>query len=550
MMCMRVKHRLVGFALTVLTLAGANSVLAGAVAMPEKHAALVAKEVIESGGNAIDAAVAAGFVLSVTYPEAGNIGGGGFMLLHMEGVNDFLDYRETAPAGASRDMYLDANGDVIPNASLTGGASSGTPGTVAGLWAAHQKYGSQPWRDLVMPAVELARDGFVVEAHLQQEAVYFMETAMGKNSNFDEYFGSKLVAGERFIQPDLASALQRIADDGPSGFYQGETAELIVAQMARTGGLISEQDLANYEAKWRAPLMGEWRNTQVVTAPPPSSGGIALLQILGMYSAINSSPRHNSTEYVHLLAEIYKRVYADRAEYLGDPDFVDVPQQALLANNYLHDRAAEVNLAAISVTADVTFGALESPQTTHFSIVDNAGNAVSNTYTLNWSFGSGNVVEGGGFLLNNEMDDFSAKPGVPNIYGVIGGEANAIAPNKRMLSSMTPSLVLVNGKVDFVSGTPGGSTIITSVAQTILNRYVFGQNALESVSSSRFHHQLFPENHLLMSESLPDEAMSELSDLGYSHSVEWLGDLQVVAKQGDTYEAAADPRGRGVALSF
>jgi gamma-glutamyltranspeptidase/glutathione hydrolase len=518
--------------------------------MPEKHAALVAKEVIESGGNAIDAAVAAGFVLSVTYPEAGNIGGGGFMLLHMEGVNDFLDYRETAPAGASRDMYLDANGDVIPNASLTGGASSGTPGTVAGLWAAHQKYGSQPWRDLVMPAVELARDGFVVEAHLQQEAVYFMETAMGKNSNFDEYFGSKLVAGERFIQPDLASALQRIADDGPSGFYQGETAELIVAQMARTGGLISEQDLANYEAKWRAPLMGEWRNTQVVTAPPPSSGGIALLQILGMYSAINSSPRHNSTEYVHLLAEIYKRVYADRAEYLGDPDFVDVPQQALLANNYLHDRAAEVNLAAISVTADVTFGALESPQTTHFSIVDNAGNAVSNTYTLNWSFGSGNVVEGGGFLLNNEMDDFSAKPGVPNIYGVIGGEANAIAPNKRMLSSMTPSLVLVNGKVDFVSGTPGGSTIITSVAQTILNRYVFGQNALESVSSSRFHHQLFPENHLLMSESLPDEAMSELSDLGYSHSVEWLGDLQVVAKQGDTYEAAADPRGRGVALSF
>lgn len=253
---------------------------------------------------------------------------------------------------------------------------------------------------------------------------------------------------------------------------------------------------------------------------------------------------------VHLLAEIYKRVYADRAEYLGDPDFVDVPQQALLANNYLHDRAAEVNLAAISVTADVTFGALESPQTTHFSIVDNAGNAVSNTYTLNWSFGSGNVVEGAGFLLNNEMDDFSAKPGVPNIYGVIGGEANAIAPNKRMLSSMTPSLVLVDGKVDFVSGTPGGSTIITSVAQTILNRYVFGQNALESVSSSRFHHQLFPENHLLMSESLADPVMSELTDLGYSHSVEWLGDLQVVAKRGEAYEAAADPRGRGVALSF
>ena len=549
-MCMRVKCRLIGFALTVLTLSGANSALAGAVAMPEKHAALIAKEVIESGGNAIDAAVAAGFVLSVTYPEAGNIGGGGFMLLHMVGVNDFLDYRETAPAEASRDMYLDANGDVIPNASLTGGASSGTPGTVAGLWAAHQKYGSKPWRDLVMPAVELARDGFIVEAHLQQEARYFMETAMGKNSNFNEYFGSKLVAGERFIQPDLAAALQRIADDGPSGFYQGETAELIVAQMVRTGGLISEQDLAHYEAKWRTPLMGEWRNTQVVTAPPPSSGGIALLQILGMYSAINGTPRHNSTEYVHLLAEIYKRVYADRAEYLGDPDFVDVPQQALLANNYLHDRAAEVNLAAISVTADVTFGALESPQTTHFSIVDNAGNAVSNTYTLNWSFGSGNVVEGAGFLLNNEMDDFSAKPGVPNIYGVIGGEANAIAPNKRMLSSMTPSLVLVDGKVDFVSGTPGGSTIITSVAQTILNRYVFGQNALESVSSSRFHHQLFPENHLLMSESLADPVMSELTDLGYSHSVEWLGDLQVVAKRGDAYEAAADPRGRGVALSF
>ncbi|RMA77655.1 gamma-glutamyltransferase [Umboniibacter marinipuniceus] len=549
-MSVSIKQKLVGVALAFVALSFANSSVAGAVAMPEKHAAAVAKEVIESGGNAVDAAVAAGFVLSVTYPEAGNIGGGGFMLLHMDGVNDFLDYRETAPADASRDMYLNASGEVIPNASLTGGASSGTPGTVAGLWAAHQKYGSKPWRDLVMPAVRLAREGFIVEAHLEQEASYFMETAMGRDSNFYDYFGAQLITGERFKQPSLAETLQRIADQGPDGFYKGKTAELIVAQMARTGGLVSKLDLANYHVKWRTPLVGEWQGTQVVTAPPPSSGGIALLQILGMYAQVNNSPSHNSADYVHQLAEIYKRVYADRAEYLGDPDFVSVPQQALLADEYIKARASEVNHSAISETADISYGSLESPQTTHFSIVDNAGNAVSNTYTLNWSFGSGNVVEGAGFLLNNEMDDFSAKPGVPNIYGVIGGEANAIEPNKRMLSSMTPSLVLVEGKVDFVSGTPGGSTIITSVAQTILNRYVFGQNAEESVSSSRFHHQLFPKNHLLMSEALSEEAMSYLAELGYSHSVEWLGDLQVVAREGDTYHAAADPRGRGIALSF
>jgi len=521
-----------------------------AVAMPDRYSADVAKSVIERGGNAVDAAVAAAFVLAVTYPEAGNIGGGGFMLIHHEGDSRFLDYRETAPAEAHRDMFLDEQGNVIERASLTGGASSGTPGTVRGLWEAHQRYGSLPWETLVAPAIVFAEAGFIVDPHLANERELFLTDGFGEGSNYDAYF-SGLVAGERFQQPELALTLERIQSQGPSGFYEGETAQLIEAQMRRTGGLITREDLSNYEVRWRTPVIFEWLGRQVVTVSPPSSGGVALAQVLGMASAIDlGEVSHNSVDYVHWLAEIYKRVYADRAEYLGDPDFIDVPVSDLINRRYLNNRSSDINRVAISPTDDIRAGLYESPQTTHFSIVDRDGNAVSNTYTLNWSFGSGNVVEGAGFLMNNEMDDFSAKPGVPNIFGVIGGDANAIEANKRMLSSMTPTIVLEDGEVDVVTGTPGGSKIITTVAQTLFNHYLYGMTAQDAVATTRFHHQLYPIDLITSSEPFDMKITERLEAMGYTLETTWMGDAQMITRDDEGYHAGSDPRGRGVALAF
>ncbi len=522
-----------------------------AIAMPDTYSADVAEAILQSGGNAVDAAVAVAFSLAVTLPEAGNIGGGGFMLIHRDGTDEFIDYRETAPLAAYRDMYLDENGDVDTRAPLMGHRAAGVPGTVAGLWLAHQRHGSLPWKELVTPAIALARDGFVVPAQLADNARDAVEW-FAPTVDFEAEYGT-LATGEIFRQPDLARTLERIAELGPDGFYRGETADLIVAEMESADGLITHEDLDRYRAVVREPLRASWRDLEVLSAPPPSSGGFAVIQLLKIKDYINhefDGVNHNTPQYIHLVAEIEKRVFADRAEYLGDPDYFDVPIETLISDDYLRRRAAEVNPAAISSLHAARPG-IESPDTTHFSIVDRDGNAVSNTYTLNWSFGSGVVVEGAGFLLNDEMDDFSAKPGVPNAYGVVGNRANEIQPGKRMLSSMSPTILLRDGEVELVVGTPGGSTIFTSVFQTITNIYDFGLSPAEAVAASRFHHQLLPPDLVTYSPGvpLPDDVLSGLGEKGYvaePHGWEF-GDVQVIKRQGDRLDAASDPRHRGEA---
>jgi gamma-glutamyltranspeptidase/glutathione hydrolase len=531
-----------------------------AIAIPDSHGADVAEAVLRDGGNAVDAAVATAFALAVTYPEAGNLGGGGFITLNHQGNSRFLDFREAAPERASRDMYLDAQGNYITNSSLIGHRAAGVPGTVAGLWEVHRQYGTRPWKALLQPAIRLARDGFVPHPQLIERTREAFADYEGK-TNFRDYlgsFGQGNAARQPFRQPELAATLQRIAERGARDFYQGRTADLLVTEMRRGGGLISHEDLRNYRAIWREPLQWTWRGYTLVTAPPPSSGGIALAQLLGMKESLAADFKeapYLSTRYVHLIAEIEKRVFADRAEYLGDPDFVRVPVKELMAPQYLQRRAQQVNRAAISSPPGVKPGLAESLQTTHFSILDGAGNAVSLTYTLNGSFGNGVVVRGAGFLLNNEMDDFSVKPGVPNLYGVVGATANEIAPRKRMLSSMTPTILLKDGVVQGVLGTPGGSTIFTSVFQTLINMFDHGMSAAEAVSAPRFHHQLLPGTLIIVSRccNLPDKTRAELVEMGYDvRQNSWeFGDMQVIQRTADGgLSAAADPRGRGQARVF
>ena len=519
-----------------------------AVAMPDKYGAAVAEQILRAGGNAVDAGIAAGLALAVSYPEAGNIGGGGFMLIRMNGEDAFIDYRETAPAAADRDMYLNVNGEVIPGLSLIGHLSVGVPGTIAGFWEAHQRFGSLPWRDLVIPAVKIAAEGFEVPDDLGGGMLTELERYEGK-TNFGLYFGS-MESGTRHKQPELAATLQRIAENGRDEFYKGKTAALIVAEMERGNGLITMADLADYRAVWRDPLQADWREYRVISAPLPSSGGFGLIQLLKIRDYIDhrfEGIAHNSAQYVHLVAEIEKRVFADRAEFLGDPDFVDSRIDKLLSDDYIQSRAQEVNPDAISINVGAGTG-LENRDTTHYSIVDQWGNAVSNTYTLNLGFGSGVVVTGAGFLLNDEMDDFSIKPGVPNAYGVVGNEANAIEPRKRMLSSMTPTILLRDGEVAMVLGTPGGSTIFTSVFQNILNVIDFGMSPLEAAAAARFHHQLLPPDVIFTQPDspLPDETLSLLGERGYKIKPLYnYGDMQMIFDDGDNIRAASDPRNRG-----
>ena len=524
-----------------------------AVAAPDKYGARTAMDVMHRGGSAVDAAVATAFVLAVTYPEAGNLGGGGFMMIYQDGKPACLDYRETAPAAATRDMYLDASGQVIKDASTIGPKAAGVPGTVAGMWLAHQRYGKRPWRELLQPAIKLARDGFSPSPEMAKRIADARGSYAGI-TNFDRYFGA-VRAGTLFRQPELAATLERIAANGPRGFYEGRTAELIAAQM-RKGGLITASDLAGYKARWRDPLVAQWRGMSLVTAPLPSSGGFALIELLEMHDALAAQFAglpHNSTQYVHLVAEMEKRVFADRAEYLGDPDFVHVPIERLIAPEYIARRASEVQLHAISPVASVRPGLAEGMHTTHFSIIDAAGNAVANPYTLNDWYGDGVVVEGAGFLLNNEMDDFSVKPGVPNMYGVVGGYANSIAPGKRMLSSMTPTIILKDGRVALVAGTPGGSTIFTSVFQAVLNIYDFHMTPQQAVAAGRFHHQLLPPDQVIYSRccALPADTIAGLRAIGYDpKAAPWeFGDLQVIeVDPAGVVSAGSDPRGRGVAI--
>ena len=523
-----------------------------AIATPDNFGSDVSQEILNKGGNAVDAAIATGFALAVTYIDAGNIGGGGFMTIKMNDEVAFLDYREKAPKAAHRDMYLDENGDVIEYSSLIGGQAVGVPGTVAGFWKAHQRFGKLSWEELVNPAIKLAEEGFL-PAKILVDDIQSMKDWFKDKTNFSKYFLS-INASENFKQPELANTLRRIAKFGADDFYSGETAKLIVEQMKESDGLITMEDLNSYEAVWREPLRSNWRNYEVISAPPPSSGGFAIIQLLKMKDYLDhffSGLEHNSAQYIHLVAEMEKRVFADRAEYLGDPDFFDVDIEKLISEEYIARRALEVNPNAISSLESVDPG-LESPDTTHYSIVDQWGNAVSNTYTINWNYGSGVVVEGAGFLLNNEMDDFSAKPGVPNIFGVVGNVANEIQPEKRMLSSMSPTILLKDGNVEMVLGTPGGSTIFTSVFQTIVNIMDFDMSPYEAIESTRFHHQLLPPdeityNGFTIGNPLPKETISQLGEKGYKaipHDYDF-GDVQVIMREDESWIAASDPRDRG-----
>jgi gamma-glutamyltranspeptidase / glutathione hydrolase len=535
------------------TPASAAKLTHGAIASPDEPGARAGAEILALGGNAVDAAVAIGFALAVSYPEAGNLGGGGFMTILMKGRPYFLDYRETAPTAASAGMYLGPDGNVIENRSLIGNQAVGVPGTVHGMATAHRRFGKLTWAQVLAPAMKLARDGFIpvpqmIEIYRQNAAV------LGAMTNLTQHFGA-LTAGVVFKQPELAAVLGLIATQGPAGFYAGTTADKIVAQMGRGAhkGLITLADLAAYKSVWRAPLIGRWNQMDVITAPPPSSGGIALLQLLGMKAArrdLFGGVAHNNAQYVHLLAEMEKRVFADRAAYLGDPDFANVPVARLLNPGYIAKRAKKIDPAQPSPLASVTPG-LEKPQTTHYSVIDHDGNAVSNTYTLNGWYGSGVVVEGAGFILNNEMDDFSAKPGVANLFGVVGGEANAITPNKRPLSSMTPTILVKDGVAVMALGSPGGSRIITSVFQVLLNSYDFNMDLKEAVAKPRYHHQLVPENVIFTEPYAAADPVvkAELEARGYRfEGQDFNGDIAAIQVVRRTPIIAPDPRGRGYGM--
>ncbi|WP_438332807.1 gamma-glutamyltransferase [Burkholderia pseudomallei] len=525
-----------------------------AVAVADKYSADAAEEIFRQGGNAVDAAVAIAFTLAVTYPEAGNIGGGGFMTVYMGGKPYFLDYRERAPLAATKDMYLDKDGNVVKGMSLYGDRAVGVPGTVAGMWEAQKRFGKLKWKQVIAPAIRYARDGFVVDEQLAQRGVDASKEFGGK-TNFDQYF-SGLKAGATFKQPELAAVLTRIANDGAKDFYDGKTADLIAASMKKGGGLITKQDLVQYKAVWRQPIQANWNGYRVITAPPPSSGGIGLVQLLTMKADRNADfdgVALNSPQYVHLIAEIEKRVFADRAQYLGDPDFYKVPVAQLTDAAYIAKRAAEVNPEKPSDTKSVLPGLgtsmPEKAETTHFSVVDKWGNAVSNTYTINGYFGSGVVAEGTGIVLNDEMDDFSAKPGVANMFGVVGSDANAIEPKKRPLSSMSPTVLTKDGKVALVIGTPGGSRIFTSIFQVITNLYDFKMPLKDAVGAMRFHHQLLPPNTIFWEPYHPidGELAKGIEAKGYTlKGQDFSGDIQAIRIDGKTPEAVSDPRGRGV----
>ena len=545
---------------TKKTAAGQNTKVPrpmAAIAISDIYGAQVSQEILNAGGNAVDAAVAAGFALAVTFIDAGNIGGGGFMTIKMGDEVAFLDYREKAPSGAHKDMYLDAEGNVIADITLIGAQAVGVPGTVAGFWEAHKKFGKLPWKVLINPAIKLASEGFIPAPALVDSVHRLKGQFVGK-TNFNSYFSSMKV-GRLFKQPELAKTLGRIAESGADDFYRGETAALIVEEMLSSNGLITAEDLESYKAVWREPVRSTWREYEVISAPPPSSGGFAIVQLLKMKDYLGDffkDVEHNSAQYIHLVAEMEKRVFADRAEYLGDPDFFDVDINTLISNDYVSKRAAEVNPTTISPLTSINPG-LESPNTTHYSIVDQWGNAVSNTYTINWDYGSGVVVGGAGFLLNNEMDDFSAKPGVPNIYGVVGNVANEIQPGKRMLSSMSPTILLKNGEVEMVLGTPGGSTIFTTVFQVIVNILDYGMTPIDAIGATRFHHQLVPIDLVTYSgftigRPLSEQTIKDLADRGYRsepHAFEY-GDVQMIMKDGDSWIAASDPRDRGESRVF
>ena len=532
---------------------------ASAVAVPDRYSADTAQQIFAAGGNAVDAAVAIAFTLAVTAPDAGNLGGGGFMTVFMDGKPYFLDYRERAPQQATREMYLDDKGNPLPGMSAVGHRAVAVPGTVDGMWQAQRRFGKLKWKQVLGPALRYATDGFQAEPWLQQRRDAVVKTFAGK-TNFDAYF-SNLKAGVTYRQPELAQTLARIADDGGREFYEGRTAELIAQQMYGHG-LVTKQDLIQYKAVWRQPLTADWNGYRVVTAPPPSSGGVGLIQMLKMKAALKQAfdgVELNSAPYIHLIAQIEDRVFADRQQYMGDPDSFKVPVDKLLDDAYLAQRAEEVKPDEVPGATPVKPGLgdamPEKAQTTHFSVVDKWGNAVSNTYTLNGPFGSGVVVDGGGFLLNDAMDDFVTKPSGASTAGasqpgVNSLDTNTIAPGRRPLSSMTPTILLKDDKVSLVIGTPGGSRILTSIFQVMTDLYDFNMTPTDALAALRFHHQLLPRKTIYFEPYHPitGELAEQLQGMGYAlEGQSFNGDVQMIRIDGTLPEPAADPRGAGVA---
>jgi gamma-glutamyltranspeptidase/glutathione hydrolase len=533
----------------------------GMVASTSEIASRVGVEIMQRGGNAIDAAVGVGLALAVTWPPAGNIGGGGFMMIRRaNGETEIIDYRERAPLAASRDMYLDKKGDVIKGASTVGYRAAGVPGTVAGLSLALQRHGKLKWADVIEPARKLASEGFTMSHHLTR-SLQGTERLLTQFPDSKRIFlrnGKFYEEGERLVQPELAATLARLKEQGPREFYEGKTAQMIVADMKASGGLITDRDLKEYEPTVRKPLKGTYRGYEIVTMPPPSSGGAALIEMLNMlehYNIAESGP--GSSDTIHLLVEAQRRAFADRAEFMGDADFVKVPVAGLVSKKYAAELAKTIDREHATPSSKIRAGsatAYESPETTHFTVIDEEGNVVTNTYTLNGGYGSGATARGTGVLLNNEMDDFTSKPGVPNAYGLLQSENNAIAPRKRPLSAMTPTIVLKDGKVWFAIGSPGGPTIINTVLQVIVNVVDFGMNIQQAIDAPRFHHQWMPDRIAFEPLGINRDTRAALEKKGhvFAEKPGNMGDAEgvMIDSKSGMRLGASDPRSGGVAVGY
>ncbi len=520
-----------------------------AVVSARKEASDIGIAIMEKGGNAFDAMIATDLALSVCYPNAGNLAGGGFFVFRKaNGEKGSLDYREKASENASKNMFLDNKGNIIPDKSTLGGMAVGVPGTVAGLYEVYEKMATLPWATLVQPAIDLAEKGFVVTKK-QENSLNSKRSDFIKVNGKETFYGYKFKAGDTIKNDAIASTLKIIQKKGKKGFYEGPIAQLIVDKVKKTGGIISLNDMKNYSPVWRDLINFKYKDLDIFSMGPPSSGGICLGQIMKMIEPFSVKEYgHNSLKYIQLLTEAQRRSYADRSEFLGDPDFVSIPQSKLISNNYLKSRMNNFSFDRATSSSEINYGEIfpnESNETTHYSIIDPKGNAVAVTTTLNASYGSKVYIEKGGFFLNNEMDDFSSKPGTPNMFGLIGSEANSILPKKRMLSSMTPTIIEKKGKILMILGTPGGSTIITSVLQTILNVYEFQMNIQEAVNAPRFHHQWLPDEIRLEPEKF-DHLIPNLLNKGYfiKPEKELIGrvDALYIDSKG-LIQAGADPRG-------
>ncbi|HED0788782.1 gamma-glutamyltransferase [Campylobacter jejuni] len=510
----------------------------GLVLSSHELANKIGKEVLDKGGNAIDAAVAVGYALAVVHPAAGNIGGGGFAVIHLaNGENTTLDFREMAPLKASRNMYLDSKGEVIKDASTIGYLAAGVPGTVKGMSAMLDRYGTMKLKDLMAPAIKLAEKGYLINDRQEQtmlEAKDMFKEFPSSSKYFLKKDGSTYKSGDLFVQKDLAKTLKLIAKEGPDAFYKGKIADLIAADMAKNKGIITKEDLAQYQAIWRKPVEGTYRGYDIISMSPPSSGGGAhIIEILNIMENANiENLGFASSKTLHIMAEAMRQAYADRSEYMGDPDFVKIPLDKLTSKEYAKEIYAKIpkDKALPSSKVKPGLGQIhEGHNTTHYSVLDSKGNAVSITYTINASYGSGAAVEGAGFLLNDEMDDFSIKPGVPNLYGLVGGEANAIEPKKRPLSSMSPTIILKDGKVFMVVGSPGGSRIITTVLQVISNVIDHKMDISTAVESPRFHMQWLPDEIRTEPFGIIKDVQNNLEKMGYKITKEpYMGDVNAI----------------------